>query len=318
MHKIYIYTIKMTIAMRLSASVSAINDNISSGRVCASIANQIHVGSLQLLCITRAAHGHHRVPQFLRLLVDEVGQTSADVTGGDGVDAGKVAPFVGERASHVDAAGLGNVVGGLLLGEVGNVAGHRSGNDEGTMTLLLEVRADGLGAVGSAVQVDLDDLVPSLFGRLDDAAVSRGAGIGDEAVDVTKVLQNFADKLFTVVVVGYIAFVGLNLDSVGLDQLGHVLLSSLFARRVAEGEVSTHLGATPGGLDTHAAGTGGACDDDDLALQAEEVKQAAGLGDLLRHIGKFGVVLVSGMFQQGTVKTKEFSLEILKKLETME
>jgi len=46
-------------------------------------------------------------------------------------------------------AGLGDVVRRLLLWEVGNVAGHGSGDDEGSLALLLEVSTDSLGAVES-------------------------------------------------------------------------------------------------------------------------------------------------------------------------
>jgi hypothetical protein len=53
------------------------------------------------------------VPEILRLLVDEVRETRIDVAGGDGVDAGEVAPFVCEGFGEVDAAGFGDVVGCL-------------------------------------------------------------------------------------------------------------------------------------------------------------------------------------------------------------
>ncbi len=53
------------------------------------------------------------MPEILGLFVDEVGQARVDVAGGNGVDAGEVAPFVGEGAGEVDAACFGDVVGGL-------------------------------------------------------------------------------------------------------------------------------------------------------------------------------------------------------------
>jgi hypothetical protein len=49
------------------------------------------------------------------------------------------------------------------------VAGHRGRDDEGAGAALLEVVADGLGAVEGAVQVGLDDLVPGLDGAVEDA-----------------------------------------------------------------------------------------------------------------------------------------------------
>lgn len=50
------------------------------------------------------------MPQLLNILGNEVGETSVDVAGGDRVDTGKVAPFVGQGACQVDAAGFGDVI----------------------------------------------------------------------------------------------------------------------------------------------------------------------------------------------------------------
>lgn len=82
----------------------------------------------------------------------------------------------------MDAAGLGDVVRGLLLGEVGNVPGHGRGDDKRAAALLLEVRADGLCAVGGAVQVGLDDMVPVGGGAVDDTRISGRAGAAGNKV----------------------------------------------------------------------------------------------------------------------------------------
>lgn len=79
----------------------------------------------------------------------------------------------------MDAAGLGDVIRRLLLGEVDDVARHGGGDDEGAGAALLKVLADGLGAVGGAVEVDVDDLVPGLLGALEEAAIGGGAGAGE-------------------------------------------------------------------------------------------------------------------------------------------
>lgn len=160
----------------LSAAVTAVDDDISTGGVGAGVGDKVDVGALELLGVTVAAHGNHALPQLLSLLGDEVGQAGVDVAGGDGVDTGKVAPLVGERAGHVDAACLCDVVRGLLLGVVGDVAGHGGGDDEGSRAALAEVSADGLGAVRSAVQVDLDNVVPGLLGAVDDTTVGGSTG----------------------------------------------------------------------------------------------------------------------------------------------
>lgn len=116
------------------------------------------------------------MPQLLDALVDEVAQAGVDVAGRDGVDAGKVAPLVGQRPRHVDAAGLGHVVRRLLLREVGDVARHGRRDDQRPVALLLEHRPDRLGAVRRAVQVRVDHAVPLLLGPVDDAGVGCGAG----------------------------------------------------------------------------------------------------------------------------------------------
>ncbi len=99
----------------LSGSVSAINDDVSASSVRASIAGKIDVSPLQLGRLGITAHGNHAVPEILSFLVDEVGETGVDVAGRDGVDPCEVTPFVGKGASKVDAAGFGDVVGGLKV-----------------------------------------------------------------------------------------------------------------------------------------------------------------------------------------------------------
>lgn len=69
----------------------------------------------------------------------------------------------------MDAACLRDVVGCLLLREVGDVTGHGGGDDERTGSALLEVVADCLGAVEGSVEIGLDDFVPCLNGAVEDA-----------------------------------------------------------------------------------------------------------------------------------------------------
>jgi len=76
----------------------------------------------------------------------------------------------------VDAASLGDVVRGLLLRVVGDVAGHGGGDNERAVALLLEDGADGLGAVGCAVEVDLDNVVPVGSRTIDDTSVGSSTG----------------------------------------------------------------------------------------------------------------------------------------------
>ena len=80
----------------LPASVSTVDDDVRTRGVRASVADKVDVSALELLGLSVAAHGDHAHPEILNLLVHKVGETGVDVAGGDGVDAGKVAPFVGQ------------------------------------------------------------------------------------------------------------------------------------------------------------------------------------------------------------------------------
>ena len=63
---------------------------------------------------------------------------------------------------------LRDIVTGLLLGEVCNVARHGRCDDERASLALLEVVADSLGAVEGSVQVGLDDLHPVVDSAVED------------------------------------------------------------------------------------------------------------------------------------------------------
>ena len=219
------------------------------------------------------------MPQLLDVLGNEVGETSVNVSRGDGVDTGKVPPLVGERLGEVNAASLSNVVGGLLLGEVGNVAGHGGGDDERASLALAEVETDGTGAVEGTGQVGLDDLVPLLNGSVEDTIVGSLSSVGDEDIDLAEVLDNVLDELLTLGVDTDLALVGLDLDAVFLAQLLSVLLGTLGTRVVGDGEVSAVLSATAGSLDTDTGRTGSTSNNDDLALKAEEVLELGSLGN---------------------------------------
>jgi hypothetical protein len=120
-------------------------ETYSAVRGC--VRGKVDVCALELGSLSITAHGDHAVPQLLDVLGNKVGQTSVNVSRGDGVDTGKVPPLVGKRLGQVDAASLCDVVGGLLLGEVGNVAGHGGGDDERSGLALAEVETDGTGTV---------------------------------------------------------------------------------------------------------------------------------------------------------------------------
>jgi hypothetical protein len=160
----------------LATSVPPIDDDISTGSIGAGIADEIDIGALQLLRFSVPAERDHALPQILRLLVDEVRQSSVNVSGRDAVNSREVAPLVGKRPCQVNTSCFSDVVGGLLLREVGNMARNGGRDDEAAVALLLEVGADRLGTVGGSVEIGVDDMVPVLLGGIEDAAVSRCAG----------------------------------------------------------------------------------------------------------------------------------------------
>jgi hypothetical protein len=98
---------------RLTSGITTVNDDISTSDVRAGIAGKENISTLQLLGLSIAAHWDHSMPNILNILAHKVGKTSVDVTRRDGVDAGKIPPFVGKRAGQVDTACFGNIVGCL-------------------------------------------------------------------------------------------------------------------------------------------------------------------------------------------------------------
>ena len=268
----------------LAARVPPINHEVGARSVRARIRAKVHIRALELLGIAMAAHGDHAKPQLLHIVRDKVGQARGNIAGGDAVDARKVAPLVGQRARHVDAAGLGDVVAGLLLREVGHVAGHGARDDKGAGAALLEVRAHGLGAVEDAVEVDLDHVVPVGDAAVENAAAGRGARVGDEGVDVAEVAHHVGHQLLGAVEAVDLALVGLGLDAVLLGQLGGVLFAAGGARGVRERDVGAHFGAPARRFDAHAAGARGAGHDDDFVFEVEEAAEAVGFGDGDWHV----------------------------------
>lgn len=59
------------------------------------------------------------------------------------------------------------------------MARHRRGDDEGATALFFKMGTDSFGTVGSAVQINLNDLVPRSGGTLDNASIGRGASAGN-------------------------------------------------------------------------------------------------------------------------------------------
>ncbi len=280
----------------LPSSVPAIDDDVGTGGVGARVAGEVDEGALQLGGLGVTAHGDHAVPELLDVLGHEVGQAGVNVAGGNGVDAGEVPPFVGETACQVDAAGFGDVVGclfickcsvsGMFLPEgvwetrrreggktthlflrvVGNVSRHAGRDDEAARLAFTEVQANRSRAMIDTGQVGLDDLFPLAHRGVEDAGVGGAAGIGDEDVDLAEVGDDVLDQLLDLGVAADVALVGLGLDAVLFGQLFGVLLASLTAGRVGDGDVGAHFGAATRGFSADASRAGGAGDNDHFAL----------------------------------------------------
>lgn len=193
----------------------------------------------------------------------------------------------------MDTASFGNVVGGLFLGKVGDVAGHGGSNDEGSSFALAEVVTHGFGAVECAGQVSVDDFPPCLHACVQNSIISRLPCVSDEDVDFPKVFDNILDKLLYVFPVADLAFVGLAFDAKFLRKLFGVVFAAFGTGSVGDGEVGTHFGTAAGSLNTDANGAGGTGYDDDFAFEAEEVMDGVGGGDVNGHgdgVGEFSVL----------------------------
>ena len=130
-------------------------------------------------------------------LINKVGKAGVDVAGRDAINPGKITPFICQRASQVDAARLGDIVGCLFLREVGNVARHRGGDDETSGPTFLEVMANGLGTVEAAREIGLNDLIPVFNGAVEDTTAGCTAGVGDKSINLMTKSQTSIGSLIT-------------------------------------------------------------------------------------------------------------------------
>ena len=88
----------------------------------------------------------------------------------------------------MNATSLGNVVGGLFLRIIGDVARHGGGDHKRAGAALLEVVPDGFGAIEGAGKIGGNDFFPVMNRAVKDAGVGGTAGIGNEAVDLFDML----------------------------------------------------------------------------------------------------------------------------------
>ena len=174
------------------------------------------------------------------------------------------------------------------------MAGHGGSDDEAAGLSLAEVQTNSSRTVVDTSQIGLDDLIPLLNGGIEDTAIGCAAGVGNEDIDLAKVLDDVGDQLLNLLVAADIAFICLGLDAVLLRELFGVLLTSLGTGGICDGNIGTHLSTASSGFGTDTRRAGGTGDNDDLALQAEEVMEGSGCWDWDRHFGWLGGFISMG------------------------
>lgn len=168
----------------------------------------------------------------------------------------------------------------LLLGEVGNVTRHGGSDDERAGLSLLEVVANSLCTVEDTSQISVNDLLPVLDAGVKDTGVGSAASVGDHNIDLAEVLDNVLNQLLHIGIVVDVALVWDALDTVFLRDLLCVLFTTLGTAGIGDGNIGTKFGAATSGLSANASGTRGTSDNDNLALQAEELMKAMAKGQL--------------------------------------
>jgi hypothetical protein len=154
------------------------------------------------------------------------------------------------------------------------VTRHGGSDDQRAGLSLLEVVTNSLSAVEDTSQIGVNDLLPVLNAGVKDTSVGSTASVGDHDIDLAKVLDDVVNQLLHIGVVVDVALVGDALDAIFLRDLLCVLLAAGRTGGVGDGDVGTKLGAATSGLSANASGAGSTGDNDDLALQAEEVMKA--------------------------------------------
>ena len=113
------------------------------------------------------------------------------------------------------------------------------------------------------------------------SGAKKGGGVMKH---LAKVLDHVRNELLDVLVVGDVELVGFRLDVVALGQLFGVPLTALRAGGIGNGNIGTEFSAAAGGFNAHTLGARGTGDDNNFALQAEEIEQVLAFGNGNRHV----------------------------------
>ena len=153
----------------------------------------------------------------------------------------------GQPLREADRRVLGDRVGDRVVDH--QQAGRRRDIEQVAAALLEHVRDRVLGRVDLRHEVDADDLLPLLRGRLD-PAVDGDAGVGDEEVDAPEALDRRLDEVLDVLLAADVGSHGIGADRSG-GALGGVLTE------VREHDLRALLGEAGRQREADAAGAAG-------------------------------------------------------------
>lgn len=226
-----------------------------------------HVGQ----ALVDGLHGHTLVAVGNVVPCILVEHVRLDATGGDGVDGHALLAAVdGEGAGEALDGRLGAGVEGVV-GDAADAGGDGRGHDEAAALSAVLERV--LGDKELAAAVEVEDLVEELRGDVDLGAPDLHTGVGDDKVDVAKVLQGLLEQLGD----------GLGLADVGLDrytlgaqlaELSNHLLGGLGRAAI----VDHHVRASLAQLQSNTLADATACTCDQGYLADEGAGRVEGLG----------------------------------------
>ncbi|KAH3668147.1 hypothetical protein OGAPHI_001901 [Ogataea philodendri] len=179
-----------------------------------------------------------------------------------------------KRLGQVDTSSLGSVVWHLVVRNVDNHSGHRGGDDQRALSILLEHLSDVLGAVVNTVEVDVHDSVPVLVVVVDVVEDGSGfpnnTGVGDKHVDGAEVLNDLVNGILDVLRGGNVDPVSLCLDTVLLGEL----LCGFCGIGVVPDDKNITAGLTVGlsSSVSNSVFSGSSSNNTNLALHREKVK----------------------------------------------
>lgn len=138
--------------------------------------------------LAEAAHRDLRQQDFLDLVGQVQDHVRLDETGAEGVDLDVEArELLGGGLREADDAGFGRGV--VRLAEVAHLADDRGHVDDAAAAALDQVRQGGVGAVKDAAEVGGDDLLPLLDGHTPNRPIAVDAGVVNEDVEATVLLD---------------------------------------------------------------------------------------------------------------------------------